>query len=211
MLGNLGVLHQNQGRMAQAQAHYEQALAIFQEMGKRSGEGAALGYLGDLSYEQGRSEESRTYYEQALAIHRELSYLADQGSWLYGLARLASDAGSDGWSALADEAVEVSADYPIVQAAALSVRAELRLNHGDTEQARADVDAARAHRQKGDVAAHVALADARVCHAEARHQQARSALQEAQALAEQLHAGPASPLGMDLIRVRELLSEPPLG
>ena len=209
VLGNLGNLYMQQGLVEQAQSYFTKSLAIHREVGNRQHEGIVLGSLGRLSYEQGRPEEARVCFERALAIHREVSFTVGQGYWLCGLARLASDAGSSGWRALVDEAIEVSANYPSAQAEALAIRAELHLRHGDLAGARADVDAARAHGQKGRVAAVVALADARGCHAEGRHHDACAALEEAQALADQTHAGPNSLLGRDLTRGRELLSEPP--
>jgi hypothetical protein len=83
--------------------------------------------------------------------------------------------------------------------------APLRLKHGEVEGARSDIDAAHAHRQVGRVAAVVALADARICHGEGRHPEARAALSEARELIGPLHAGPEAPLRRHLTKVQALL------
>ena len=56
VLGNLGLLHHEQGRIEQARAHYEAALAIHREMGDRRFEGIVLGNLGNLHGDQGQVE-----------------------------------------------------------------------------------------------------------------------------------------------------------
>ena len=68
VLGNLGVLHSEQGRMEEARAHYEQALSPFiREVGNRA-RGHRPRQPGHLYHEQGQVEEARAHYEPALAI-----------------------------------------------------------------------------------------------------------------------------------------------
>ncbi|MEL6348383.1 MAG: tetratricopeptide repeat protein, partial [Myxococcota bacterium] len=53
-MGNLGILYKQQGRMADAEAAYTEALAIARDFGDRSREGILLGVLGNLHIGQGR-------------------------------------------------------------------------------------------------------------------------------------------------------------
>lgn len=61
-----------QGRMDEARARYEQALALVRKAGDRWQEGRVLGHLGGLSQEMGAVDAARQFYERALAIHREV-------------------------------------------------------------------------------------------------------------------------------------------
>jgi tetratricopeptide (TPR) repeat protein len=70
VLGNLGLLHYEQGQLKQALDYYEGALAIHREVGSRRFEGTVLGNLGLLRFEMGELEESRAQYEAAIATHR---------------------------------------------------------------------------------------------------------------------------------------------
>ena len=60
-LHNLGILHDEQGRPAEAQARYDQALAINSSFD-------ALQRVGDLHVKHGRPAEAQDCYERALAI-----------------------------------------------------------------------------------------------------------------------------------------------
>lgn len=203
----LGDLYRELGHVEQAAAAYDQALAINREIALPHAEGVALGSLGILRLQQGRATEARELLERALTIHRTLRYTYSQGVWLGGLARLEAAAGSDRWYPLADEAVAVSAPYPAEHAEALATRARLRLDHGDPFGARADVNAARALAQLGNIGALIAIADARTCLAEGRADAAREAFREAEDLASAAHLGPASDVGKELAALRERLSE----
>ncbi len=85
-LGNLAGLHYEQGRMQEARALYEEALAIARAVGDRSGEGVVLGDLAGLHHDQGRLEDARALHEQALAIHREVGNRRFEGIVLGNLA-----------------------------------------------------------------------------------------------------------------------------
>ena len=86
--GNLGILHQQQGRMEEARSHYDQALAIHREVGNRRFEGLELGNLGNLHREQRRFQEAHAHYEQALAILREVGQRRFEGIVLRDLSDL---------------------------------------------------------------------------------------------------------------------------
>lgn len=68
-LGNLDYL---QGEYGRAREHYEQSLAILQELGNRAGVAGALHQLGMLHQLQGEYEWARGHYKQSLEIAQEL-------------------------------------------------------------------------------------------------------------------------------------------
>ncbi|MBI2570254.1 MAG: tetratricopeptide repeat protein, partial [Candidatus Schekmanbacteria bacterium] len=92
-LGNLAILHREQGRMEEAQKLYEQALVIHREVGNRREEGNVLGNLAILHQEQGRMEEARQLYDQALVILREVGNRPGEGIVLGNLATLHREQG----------------------------------------------------------------------------------------------------------------------
>ena len=65
---NLGNVYREQGKLEEAGAHYQQALAIHREVGNRRDEGVVIGNLGLLCSDQGRLDEARERCEDALAI-----------------------------------------------------------------------------------------------------------------------------------------------
>jgi tetratricopeptide (TPR) repeat protein len=92
-LGNVGVLYKNLGEPDQAQACYEQALAIARAVGDRQGEGAWLGNLGILASERGDYAQARRLYDQALAIKRTIGNRAGEAITLISLGILAYEQG----------------------------------------------------------------------------------------------------------------------
>ena len=71
MLGNVGILLSEEGRMEEARAHCEAALALHREMGNRSFEGTALVDLGKLQANE-RADDARRCFEEGLLILRGL-------------------------------------------------------------------------------------------------------------------------------------------
>jgi tetratricopeptide (TPR) repeat protein len=69
-LGSL--LGRDRSRWEEATRYFEQALAIFREMGDRVNEGVMLTILGAVARWGGRREEEARYYEQALAVYEAL-------------------------------------------------------------------------------------------------------------------------------------------
>ena len=88
ILGDLGQLHREQGRMHDAQRCLEAALTIFGDVGYRLGQGWVLHNLGNLHDQLGAPAQSRACHEAALAIHSELGNRAGTGQVLAGLAIL---------------------------------------------------------------------------------------------------------------------------
>jgi tetratricopeptide (TPR) repeat protein len=66
----LGLVDGHQGRIGQATAHFEQALARFREVGDQAGQARALNYLGLVHRQQGRYQQAAAHLQQALALFR---------------------------------------------------------------------------------------------------------------------------------------------
>lgn len=88
LLGNMGVMDDEQGRLDRACEHLERALEIHREVGNRRFEAIVLGNLGSVDLEQGRLEEARDQGERALAIHREVGDRRMEGIVLGNLGSL---------------------------------------------------------------------------------------------------------------------------
>lgn len=71
VLGTLARSLSSSGKVKEARAHYEEALAIHRESGNRRREGYLLGHRGYIDTILGRMEEARAECASALAIHRE--------------------------------------------------------------------------------------------------------------------------------------------
>jgi tetratricopeptide (TPR) repeat protein len=142
LLANLGCVLVDLGRLAEARPHLEEAVLLDREVGARRSEGLAVGHLARLDALEGRLDEARAGFEAALALHRAARFPPALGLWEWGLADLASQAGSD-WVDLADRAVEASAPFPDLAGLVRAGRAVMRARAGDL--AGADVDLAAAH------------------------------------------------------------------
>ena len=75
MLGNLGLLLANQGRMDEAATHIEASLLIAREVGDRKWEGNARCNLGLLQHVRGRMSEARDQLAAALAVALDLGHV----------------------------------------------------------------------------------------------------------------------------------------
>jgi tetratricopeptide (TPR) repeat protein len=76
------------GNYAKALSLYEQSLRISQEIGDRTGEGAALNNIGQIYYMQGNYVSALRYLEQSLAIHYMLGDKASEAATLNNIAQL---------------------------------------------------------------------------------------------------------------------------
>ena len=75
VLGNLGSLYHNSGRLDEARQHYEMALHLAIKTGDRQWEGNTRCNLGLLHHEQGNQLEARSHLETALATAREIGHV----------------------------------------------------------------------------------------------------------------------------------------
>jgi len=72
VLGNLGSLREEQGRLDAAREHYERALHISLDIGNRRLEGMVLGLLGALAAQQAQGPAATTSLERGEALLREV-------------------------------------------------------------------------------------------------------------------------------------------
>jgi predicted ATPase/class 3 adenylate cyclase len=95
-LRGAGHLAYDQGDNGAARGLFEEALAIFRELGDQEGIANSLHVLGYIARDRGENGAARALFEEALAIFRELD---DEGNiaWsLYSLGFLVQDQGNDG-------------------------------------------------------------------------------------------------------------------
>jgi|SRR5579871_57973 len=92
-LNGAGNLAWRQGDFAAARALYEESLAIYRELGNKSGIAASLGNLGNVAKEQGDYAAARALYEESLAIRRELGDKLGIAISLLNLGNVAKDRG----------------------------------------------------------------------------------------------------------------------
>jgi eukaryotic-like serine/threonine-protein kinase len=78
----LGILQHDIGRRHDAEAAYNQALAIARETGSLSDQANALNSLGLLHSQHGRLEEAHRLYQEALSILRKSDHRPNEGSTL---------------------------------------------------------------------------------------------------------------------------------
>jgi len=154
VLRNVGVACLSAGRMDEARAHYEQALAIHREVGNRRDEGIALTMLADLDRQQGRMEEARAHCKQALAVHRELGERRFEGKALCTLGILHAEQGRmDEARAQWEQVLAIcrELDDRPTEGVVLGNLGALHLEQGRMDEARAHYERALAiHRDVGN-------------------------------------------------------------
>ncbi len=91
VLGNLGLLFMERGRMDEAGKAQEQALALHRSVRHRKGEGIALGNLAVLHRRIGQGARAAQECEDALAIHREVGNRREEGVALGNLGLLCAE------------------------------------------------------------------------------------------------------------------------
>lgn len=85
LLGNLGTVYSDMGRVDEAIDCYEQSLVIHRELGDRQGEGYDLSSLGMVFADLGYVEEAVDYFKQALNVAREIGDRSGEGAELSSL------------------------------------------------------------------------------------------------------------------------------
>ena len=90
---NLGVLAQARGDYDTAHNLYQQALAIFEELGNRAGMATTYHQLGVLAQARGDYDTAHNLYQQALAIFEELGNRAGMATTYHQLGMLAQARG----------------------------------------------------------------------------------------------------------------------
>jgi tetratricopeptide (TPR) repeat protein len=85
----LGMVAQQQGRLAEAEDWYTRSLAIEEELGNRSGMAISYHQLGYVAQERARLAEAEDWYTKALAISREISDRPGMASTYHQLGMVA--------------------------------------------------------------------------------------------------------------------------
>jgi CHAT domain-containing protein/tetratricopeptide (TPR) repeat protein len=70
-LNNIGQIYRNQGQDEKALTLYQQALAIYKEIGNRLGQGITLNNIGQVYDNLRQYEQALNFHQQALAIYKE--------------------------------------------------------------------------------------------------------------------------------------------
>ena len=94
--GNLAILDQEQGRLDEALAHLERALACLRKVGDRPFEGHLLGYLGAVHHERGQLDAARAAYTRALEVLAEVRDVRLEGIFLAARAAALAASGRVG-------------------------------------------------------------------------------------------------------------------
>ncbi len=164
VLGFLGQLHREQGRMHEAQHCMQSALAIFIEEHDPSGQGVVLHNLGNVFDQRGLPAESRQCHERALALYEQMGHRAGTGHVLAGLAILNRHVGRmDDARTCYQAALTIHREVGDrrSEGIVLGNLGNVLLDQGHVEQARAHYEAAlRIHREVGSrIVEAVALAN----------------------------------------------------
>jgi tetratricopeptide (TPR) repeat protein len=92
-LGGAGTLASLQNDHDAARLLYQEALAIYEELGDRLGISTALLQLGTGAYDEGNHDSARSLFEQSLEIKRELDDRLGTGMLLNNLGIIAQEQG----------------------------------------------------------------------------------------------------------------------
>jgi len=213
VLGNLGNEYAEMGIMDKARLHSEAALAVAREVGNRRLEGNTLCNLGLLHQVQGRFGEALDRLEAALAIARDMGsaqleclVLCNLGMACESLARF--DEAREHFEA-ALVIARVMGDRRS-EGQCLSYLGRLHARHANFDGARGCLDSGEALLRA--VSDRMSLGILLCARAETEllaraPDHAKAALEEANAIAAEVGAGPDSELGLALARVRKLLCE----
>ena len=148
-----GTLAFHEAHYQGAEAHYREALAIFQRLGQRRHIARTLGNLGNLALAREEHQTARQLYEQGLAIAREVGDRRSIATGLHCLGLLASDSGDFALAQeLLEEGIAIARDMgDWSPAAMLGELGRVRHVQGDLSAARELLmEALGAERQFGD-------------------------------------------------------------
>ncbi len=192
--GNLGMLFGSTRRYEEARTCFEQYITLSREIGFRQGEAIANGNLGNVFAELGRYAEARTHLERFLSLSREIGFRRGEAIALLDLGPALAVLGDPerALSVLTDSR-RVSAEIGVreMEGAAIHGLAAVAEHVGSTAEAeRLYREALATRRAAGDKSglALTLVALAGVLAARDEHEEARSLLTEALALATEVDA-----------------------
>jgi tetratricopeptide (TPR) repeat protein len=207
VLGNLGGLHHDLGRLGEARTHYERALTLARDVGDRRWEGNARCNLGLLYLDELRADAAAREFDAALLIARETGHMRPIYTVICNIGLCLMAQGQDAEAALrvqeAIDAAVLSGDRRSEgQFSGYLAVALARL--GRMDEARTAL--LKGERILMEIADPLSLALLLCNRAEAesldgKPDDARSAIDRATRLARDLNAGPDSELGRRLATV----------
>lgn len=133
-LGEIGAVHQSQGRLAVAKKFHAEAIAIHTETGARRAEGVERSYLAVATHRAGDPAASIALHEAALVIHREVGHKRLEGAELLHLGFVHHELGGLSEARAAFETARkllVAAGARGLEAMALVLFARLEVDAGD--------------------------------------------------------------------------------
>ncbi|MFB6155386.1 MAG: tetratricopeptide repeat protein [Haloferacaceae archaeon] len=140
----LGTVANERGDHETATERYEEALALYREVGDRHGESKCLNNLGTLAYVAGDLGRAETYFEQSLTVDREIGADRNQADTLTNLGVLAKTRGDpERAEARYEEALALYREVGDPRD-----RADVLVNLGSVALLRGDVDAAETHSKR---------------------------------------------------------------
>ena len=71
--GNLGIVHKTRGELDDAVSMYQQALAIYEELGSKEGMANTYGNLGNVHKTRGELDEARKVWVESIRLFDELN------------------------------------------------------------------------------------------------------------------------------------------
>ncbi len=96
---NLGVIGLQTGRLDEARAHLEKALALADKLGEEGGTSVHLCALGEVDEAEGKLDAARRRHEESLALARGMGFSRSVTENLMALARIAAGRGDRGSAA----------------------------------------------------------------------------------------------------------------
>jgi tetratricopeptide (TPR) repeat protein len=87
-------VYRDQGKLGEALKFFQQALALFREIGYRQGEAGTLHEIGNVYADQGKLGEALKFFQQALALFREIGYRQGEAIALYSIGIVYRDQGN---------------------------------------------------------------------------------------------------------------------
>ncbi len=199
ILNNTGYAYRELGELDRARGYFHRALELRRELGDRRGASATLGNLGDLHDRRGETLEALGYYRRSLELKQALGDLRGESTMAsligWTLARLGREQDAREYLSQAQRLLD-GLENRAAEAWVRARRAEALLELGDVESAHADAEEALSlyrHLGRPVARAEALMILARTQRARGHLAEARSALEDALAIVEDLRAGLGNP------------------